>query len=161
MGVIPGIIDGIILIAVATHSDKTRERRWYVVVGTVICAAGVAMVAETRSPVWTMVGLCIVAIGGAAWTGPFWALTTGFLSGAAAAGGIAFINSVGNLGSFFSPYLMGQLKDRTHTYESGLFILAGSYVVAAIVAFRLPPDPALRPELETLPPEPEKLIVDG
>ncbi len=147
IGVIPALINGITLLAVAIHSDRTRERRWYVVIGTIICAAGVAMVAETRSPVWTMVGLCIVAIGGAAWTGPFWALTTGFLSGAAAAGGIAFINSVGNMGSFFSPILMGKLKDATHNYELGLFLLAGSYIVAAIVAFRLPLDPALHVEL--------------
>ena len=85
--------------------------------------------------------LCVVATGTAIFNGPFWALTTGFLSGAAAAGGIAFINSVGNSGSFFGPTLMGYLKTHTPGYETGLYLLAGTFVLASLTGFLLPPDP--------------------
>lgn len=92
----------------------------------------------------TLAGLTLVAIGTGTANPPYWALTTGFQSGAAAAGGIAFINSNGNLGSFFGPVVMGYLKDMLKAYEPALFILAGVFALGAAVSFLLPPDPALQ-----------------
>ena len=64
------------------------------------------------------------------------------LTGSAAAGGIALINSVGAFGAFVAPTVMGWLKDTTHNYQLGILILAGVLLAAAYVAYRLPPDPA-------------------
>ena len=68
----------------------------------------------------------------------FWSLPTAFLSGAAAAAGIAIINSVGNLAGFASPYLIGYLKDLTHSTETGMYVLAGMLVVGALAVFLTP-----------------------
>ncbi len=146
IGAIPNVIGAVCLVLSASHSDRTGERRLHVACGTLFAALGICLAASTRSPLWTMVAITMVAMGTAAANGPFWALTTGFLSGAAAAGGIAFINSVGNSGSFFGPVLMGNLKDWTHNYEIGLFILAGVMGLCSLVAYFLPPDPAEKAE---------------
>ena len=66
--------------------------------------------------------------------GPFWTLPPEFLRGMAAAGGIALINSVGNIGGFLGPYLMGFVKDQTGRFAAGLFVLAGTLVVGAGIA---------------------------
>jgi len=68
----------------------------------------------------------------------FWSLPTSFLSGAAAAVGIAAINSVGNLAGFVSPYLIGYLKDTTHSTQTGMYVLAGMLVVGAFAVLRTP-----------------------
>jgi nitrate/nitrite transporter NarK len=65
---------------------------------------------------------------------PFWPLPSMFLTGTAAAGGIALINSVGNLGGAVGPYILGYVKDTTHSYVMALYALAGFAVAAAIVA---------------------------
>lgn len=150
IGVIPSILGAVVMMTAAAHSDRTRERRLYTAWGLVIAAVGVALAAATRSPLMIMTAICIVAIGTNIFTGPFWALTTSFLSGAAAAGGIAFINSIGNSGSFFGPYLMGWLKTHTASYDIGLYATAGTFVLGALVAFRLPPDPAQAAETAPL-----------
>jgi ACS family tartrate transporter-like MFS transporter len=70
-----------------------------------------------------------------------------FLTGSAAAGGIALINSVGNLGGFAGPYIMGWVKDATGSFKAGLYVLAGFGIAAAIVALmvvRSAPRPAER-----------------
>jgi ACS family tartrate transporter-like MFS transporter len=142
IGTIPAILGAASMLLSAAHSDRTRERRLHVAFGLGAAAFGIALCGWVRSPVMTLVALSTISIGGAVANAPFWALTTGFLSGAAAAGGIAFINSIGNSGSFFGPVLMGILKERTKMYELGLFVLAGVMAAASLVAFLLPPDPA-------------------
>jgi ACS family tartrate transporter-like MFS transporter len=139
---LPPLLGAVSMLLAAAHSDRTRERRRHVAVGLALGALGIALVAVTRTPVMTLVALGLVAIGTGVANAPFWALTTGFLSGLAAAGGIAFINSVGNSGSFFGPVLMGYLKDHTHSYEAGILIMAAVMGIASLVAFLLPPDPA-------------------
>ena len=150
---IPSIFGAIFMMLASAHSDKTGERRLYTVWGMFIAALGVVLIVWTRTPALTMTALCIVAIGVAIFNGPFWAMTTGFLSGAAAAGGIAFINSVGNSGSFFGAVLMGKLKTYTSGYEIGLAVLAVTFVLAAIIGYWLPPDPALQQTSEPLDPD--------
>ena len=73
----------------------------------------------------------------------FWTLPTTFLSGAAAAGGIAVINSIGNLSGFLGPYAVGFIKDRTGSYEGGLMLLAGLGVLAMIIVLLLRHDRGL------------------
>jgi len=81
----------------------------------------------------------------------FWTLPTAFLSGAAAAGGIAIINSIGNLAGFAGPSVMGMVKDSTGSFTGGLLLLAGVAVVAVVIVLLLPHEAALErvPALET------------
>ncbi|MEP6474410.1 MAG: hypothetical protein ABJC74_11840, partial [Gemmatimonadota bacterium] len=69
--------------------------------------------------------------------GPFWTLPSEYLSGAALATGVAIINSVGNIGGFLGPYLMGVLRDRSTGFGSGFLVLAGIQSLAVLLAFGL------------------------
>jgi len=139
---LPSILGAAALMLSASISDRRRERRLHVVTGLLVAACGVMIVATTTSPLLMVVGLCTVNAGTSIANAPFWALTTGFLSGTAAAGGIAFINSIGNTGSFWGPSLIGYLKTALGGHGPGLLILAGLFVAAATAAYLLPPDPA-------------------
>jgi MFS transporter, ACS family, tartrate transporter len=94
------------------------------------------------SPYVSLAALTILAIGTGSIQGPFWAMPTSMLTGAAAAGGIALINSVGNLGGFVGPVLMGKLKDATGGYQSGLICLAGLLLGASVLSVLARHDPA-------------------
>lgn len=146
LSALPNILGAITTLISGNFSDRSADRRLYVAAGLGVASLGVVVTATATTGVMTLVGLSIVAIGTAITNPPFWALTTGFLTGAAAAGGIAFINSLGNTGSFFGPVMMGYLKDMLKTYEPALFILAAVFAMGAFVAFRLPPDPAQQTE---------------
>ena len=77
------------------------------------------------NPLYGLIGLSLAVSGRWSAVAPFWGLTTTFLSGTAAAGSIALINAIGNLGGYFGPQIMGWLKDMTGSYEMGLRILSG------------------------------------
>ena len=129
-------IGGMVLIT--AHSDRTGERRWH----TALCA-GVAMVglvstvlAGKSTPlVWTCLAIC--HLGQRTVQAVFWSIPPAFLGGAAAAAGIAFINSVGNLGGQIGPWLMGTLKGSTGSYNPGLLVLAGALVLEALIVLSL------------------------
>lgn len=89
----------------------------------------------TGNPVWVLLGLSVAALGGYAALPVFWPLPTAFLSGTAAAGGIALVNSIGNLGGFAGPYILGWLRDTTSGFTIGLFFLAAIVAVAGLVAW--------------------------
>ncbi|MCX6921944.1 MAG: MFS transporter, partial [Verrucomicrobia bacterium] len=115
------------------HSDRTGERRWHVAVGAVVSAVGFALSSYLRNPYLAMAALTLAFVGLKSTLGPFWALGTGFLSGTAAAGGIALINSVGNLGWFFGPTLVGVFKDRTGSDVAALLLLGGALLLMGIL----------------------------
>ena len=77
-----------------------------------------------------MISLCVAGFGIFANLPVFWTLPTAFLSGAAAAAGIAVINSIGNLAGFVGPFAMGPIKDRTGSYTGGLLLLAALSIIA-------------------------------
>jgi nitrate/nitrite transporter NarK len=132
------------------HSDLTGERIWHAVGAWLLAAAGLAActVIGTGHPVLTMVALIFAATGGWAVAPAFWSLPTALLSGAAAAGGIALINSVGNLGGFFGPWVFGLVKDATGSDSLPLFVLAVAPVISSIVVLALGHDR----RLERIPP---------
>ncbi|MBU2704270.1 nitrate/nitrite transporter NarK, partial [Sporomusaceae bacterium BoRhaA] len=80
-----------------------------------------------------ILALTLVNIGISSSKPPLWSMPTMFLSGSAAAAGIATINSIGNLGGFVGPYVLGWLKDHTGTYEAGLYFLAACALVSAAI----------------------------
>jgi nitrate/nitrite transporter NarK len=85
-----------------------------------------------------MIGLTLAAMGGLSTLPMFWSLPTAFLGGSAAAAGIALINSCGNLAGFVSPYLIGFIKDTTHSANLGLYAMAGALFVGTLLTFIVP-----------------------
>ena len=126
------------LVFFGSHSDKTGERRWHVAGPCLIGAAGfVLTVLMPATPAFALTTLSIAAFGIWGTLGPFWALPTAFLRGTAAAGGIALVNSIGNVGGFVGPFLMGWIRNETGTFTAGLLTLAAILVVGAAIALRL------------------------
>jgi nitrate/nitrite transporter NarK len=85
-----------------------------------------------------MVALSLAAAGCYSVTALFWSIPPSFLSGAGAAGGIALINAFGSLAGFFSPYLVGALKDATKSTSPALYLIAVTMVIGAVLTLRLP-----------------------
>lgn len=135
---LPYLAASIGMVVVARHSDRTGERHRHVAFAAFAGAAGLIIGALVqRHPVAALLALCLTATGIWSTLGPFWSLPTTFLSGTAAAGGIALINSVGNMGGFVGPTVVGFLKERTQRFESGLLALAASLVVAGLLALSM------------------------
>ena len=141
---LPGLVGAAAMLWGAHHSDKTGERRLHVACGAGIAAIGMTLVALSPHPYLTLLAMSVVELGRGIVQGPFWAMPTSILSRTAAAGGIAFINSVGNLGGFAGSYAMGWLKDYTGGYKSGLFLLAAFLLTSGLLAVLVPKTSAPR-----------------
>ncbi len=113
------------------HSDRTDERFVHSALPLVVVAAGFAMMALGGSPAWTIGGLFAVAIAISAFTPTFWCVPSAMFTGTAAAAAIALINSVGNLGGYLGPTLLGKAKDATGSYAIGMLVLCGLALAAA------------------------------
>jgi MFS family permease len=138
--VVPYLAALILMIVVGRHADRTRERRWHVVLPQCMAAAGFVICNFAGNNTYiALLGLTLAASGVITALPMFWALPTSFLGGTGAAAGIALINSTGNLAGFVSPALVGWLKTVTHSIDSGLFLIAGSLMVSAcLILTRLP-----------------------
>jgi nitrate/nitrite transporter NarK len=116
------------------HSDKTGERRWHIAIAAFLGAAAFAASAIPGIPgAAGVLTLTLAAMGIEAAIAMFWALPTGLLSGAAAAAGIAWVNSVGNLAGYVSPWVVGLIRDKTHSMFAALLVLAGAALVSGVV----------------------------
>ncbi|MHB9757696.1 MFS transporter [Streptomyces sp. BYX5S] len=113
-------------------ADKRRERRWHLVIPSLMGAVGFSMAASfTGSTALALIALSIAAAGVLTCAPLFWSLPTAFLGGTAAAAGLAAINSVGNLAGFVSPYMIGALKDATGSTAIPMYVLALALVIGA------------------------------
>ena len=138
LSAIPYVAATIGLVVVGARSDRVRERRWHVAVPCLIGAAGfVITVLGPATPAFALTTLSVAAFGIWGTLGPFWAIPTALLRGTAAAGGIALVNSIGNLGGFVGPYLMGWIRDATGGFTAGLLTLAAILVVGALITLGL------------------------
>jgi ACS family tartrate transporter-like MFS transporter len=130
---IPYTCGAIAMVVWGRISDRMNERRWNLFIGCVFSTVGLVVAGMTMGTWWALVGMSIAAMGFYGSKGPFFAMPPMFLSGAALAAGIAWINSIGNLGGFFGPWYVGVMKDLTGNYAGGLYGLAFLSLVAAIV----------------------------
>ena len=112
------------------RSDRVAERRFHTAFPLFLAAAGIAVSTALDDPLLKMISFCIAGFGIFACLPVFWTLPTAFLSGAAAAAGIAVINSIGNLAGFAGPFAMGWIKDHTGSYAGGLLLLAALGIIA-------------------------------
>jgi len=118
-------------------SDLTRERTWHTAFAALIAAAGLTAAALTHRPTESVIALSVAAIGIYAALSTFWTLPPSFLGGTAAAGGVALVNSVGNLGGFIGPFLVGWLKATTKSYAAGMAALSFFLCLSAIMVLVL------------------------
>jgi ACS family tartrate transporter-like MFS transporter len=119
-------------------ADRIQPQRKNLVIATLVISAVGLAGAGLLGPSYVAVVLIALAnFGIYGLKGPFWPLPSMFLTGTAAAGGIALINSIGNLGGFVGPYILGTVKDATHSYSIALYVLAGLASVAALTALLL------------------------
>jgi MFS transporter, ACS family, tartrate transporter len=124
------------------RSDRLVERRFHTAFPLLVAAAGIAVSTAFDDPTLKMISLCVAGFGIFACLPVFWTLPTSFLSGAAAACGIAVINSIGNLAGFAGPFAMGWIKDHTGSYTGGLLLLAALGFIAMGAALMLGRDQA-------------------
>ncbi|HEY2184057.1 MAG TPA: MFS transporter, partial [Xanthobacteraceae bacterium] len=115
-------------------SDRMSERRWNLFGGCLVAAVGLALAGKFIGTPWSVVGMSIAAIGLYGSKGPFWSMPSMFLTGTAAAAGIAWINSLGNLGGFFGPSIVGWVKDWTGSFAGGLYALAALALMSALIS---------------------------
>jgi D-galactonate transporter len=132
---IPFVFGTITMILWSRHSDKTRERVAHVGGPLLLTAVALGASSYITDPVITMVLLTIAAIGVFGTFSVFWTLPTAWLSGTAAAGAIALINSIGNLAGFGGPYLVGWVKDATGNTSTGLLVLSLLPLAAGLLVF--------------------------
>ena len=134
LSAIPYAAAAVGMVIVASQSDRSGERGIYVAVSALAGAAGFLAASSLHGGAASLAALSLAAFGVWSTLGPFWTFPPRFLVGPAAAGGIALINSVGNVGGFAGPYLLGYIRDHTGSFAWGLRALAGSLIVTAALA---------------------------
>jgi D-galactonate transporter len=131
------------MVVIGTHSDRTGERCLHVAGSALLAAAGWTLSAVATNPWVAVEGLVLAQLGMSSMLPTFWALASSFLSGTAAAGGIALINSVANLGGFLGPYAFGWLKAETGTFTGGMVVVSLVLFAGALLALCVQHDPNL------------------
>ena len=135
---IPYICAVISMVLVANHSDKVMERRFHAGVPLIVAAVAAFGLTTTENVVVSIILLSIATMGIYTFLATFWTLPTAILGEAAAAVGIALINSVGNLGGFVGPFVIGYLADSTHTMSAGMYALAVILLIAGVLTVAVP-----------------------
>mgnify|MGYP002039386397 FL=1 len=139
LSAIPFLCAIVVMNLLGHSADKRRERRWHLIVPALAGAIGFTAAASfADNTVVSLICLSMAAAGVLTCAPLFWSLPTAFLSGTAAAAGIAIVNSVGNLAGFASPYMIGYLKDLTSSTASGMYVLAAVLVIGAIAVWFTP-----------------------
>lgn len=134
ISMIPWGIAGVAMVLVGTHSDRAGERRWHVTGSLVVTGAGLMLLAAVaHSPTLSIVALSLVTTGVLSFFATFWALPSAFLHRSAAAAGIAWINSIGNLGGYLGPDIIGRVRTATESTSSAFFALAVIVLTGAAV----------------------------
>jgi MFS family permease len=131
---VPYICAFVAMIAWGYHSDLTGERKWHVAGASLVAAGGLAacVLIGSGHPVITMLALCVAMMGQQSLGPTFWSIPSAMLTGLAAAGGLAMVNALGNLGGWFGPSIYGVIKDATGSSDLGLLFLALGPLLTAI-----------------------------
>src|SRR5258707_13627489 len=121
LSTVPYLAAAILMVLIGAHSDRTGERRLHIAFSAF--AGGIALVVSSFSPGLAISVFCfaIALSASSSMAGPFWAMASGSFTAASAAGSIALINAIGNLGSGFGPYWIGHLRQTTGSFRAGLF----------------------------------------
>jgi ACS family tartrate transporter-like MFS transporter len=134
LSAIPYVAAAAAMVAVGLHSDRSGERRWHTAAPAFAGALALTGAAYSTSVGPAILAISVAVLGVFSMMGPFWAMPTGLLSGTAAAAGIAFINSVGNLGGFVGPYVIGLVRTSTGQFKGGLLLVSAALAASGAVA---------------------------
>ncbi|HWZ43852.1 MAG TPA: MFS transporter [Candidatus Saccharimonadales bacterium] len=140
LSAVPYIVGVIATVLVGRHSDRTLERRYHAALSCLVAAVGLVLIGVFANvPALAFAALVLGVTGVLCAFAPFWQMPTTLLAGSAAAGGIALINSIGNLSGWLGPYLVGWLKDVTGKTAAGLYAVAGLEALATVLILLLVP----------------------
>jgi MFS-type transporter involved in bile tolerance (Atg22 family) len=138
LSTVPFLTAAAVMVIVGRHSDATQERRWHLALSAFAGALALAASAAAGRPWLSLLTISIAAAGVSSAAGPFWTIPASFLEGTAAAGGIALINSTGNLAGFVGPSIVGLVRQRTGTFAGGLLAMAVAMLIATGLVFVIP-----------------------
>lgn len=138
----PYAVGAVTMVLWGIFSDKVRERKWTTIFAAACATAGLLIAASNDGLVLKLLGLALASYGIFAALPIFWSLPTAFLSGTAAAAGIAWINSVGNLGGYFGPQIFGIIKDASGGDYYGLLFMAALPIMSIVLILILDRQPA-------------------
>jgi ACS family tartrate transporter-like MFS transporter len=144
LSAIPYAVAAVGMVIVGWNSDRTGERRWHIALSALVGGAGFAATGLAHGLGPSIAALSVAMLGLASMLGPFWAFATSFLSGIGAAAGIALVNSVGNVGGFVGPNIIGYVQQTTGGFTRSLIVIgavlaAGGLLVLPMNAPRKPP----------------------
>ncbi|MEJ0068761.1 MAG: MFS transporter [Pseudomonadota bacterium] len=134
VSMIPYLCGALSMLVTGWVSDRLGERRWSLFCTCMLSVIGLVMAGLTVGTYWAVVGMSIAAAGFYGTKGPFWTMPSMFLTGTAVAAAIAWINSLGNLGGFFGPGIVGWVRDWTGSFAGGLYALAGFALMSAVIS---------------------------
>jgi len=143
LSAIPYAVAAVGMVIIGRNSDRTGERRWHIALTAIVGGAAFAATGVVHGLVPSIATLSLAMLGLASMLGPFWAFATSFLSGIGAAAGIALVNSVGNIGGFVGPNIIGYVQQTTHGFAGGLIVIgailaAGGLLVLPINSGKKP-----------------------
>ncbi|HEX3953504.1 MAG TPA: MFS transporter [Stellaceae bacterium] len=130
---IPYIVGTLGMIVAGFITDRTGERRWNCFALCLIASVGLAVAGLTHGTWWSLIGLSIATVGFYGMKPSFWPMPSLFLTGTAAAAGIAWINALGNLAGSVTPWVVGYMKDQTGSFAGGLFAMSAFALMSAVV----------------------------
>lgn len=145
LSAIPYLGGAVGMVLVGRRSDRTGERRWHTAGPLFASACGFLLsllpvghwLGADHAPWWSLCCFTLATMGLWGMLGPFWTIPTGFLSGAAAAAGVALINSFGNVGGFVGPTLVGVVRDATGSHHVGFLFIAGVMALGGCAILRV------------------------
>ena len=145
MSAIPYLTAVFFMVAMGRSADRRQERRWHLAIPLAVGAVGLLIAAiATDNPLLSLVGMTLAAMGALTGLPMFWPFTNSYLGVTALAGGLALINSTGQVAGFVSPYLVGWIKDTTGGTEYALYALALAMVTGMVLVLRIPAQTANR-----------------
>jgi ACS family tartrate transporter-like MFS transporter len=131
---VPYVLAAIFTVVVGWSSDRFNERRGHLAGCMALAGVGFAWTAVAPNVAVALCAMSLAAMGLWSTMGPFWALMTRMVEGAAAAGGVAMITTLGGVGGFIGPYMTGRLRDATHSFAGGLYAIGGLALCAAVLS---------------------------
>jgi MFS transporter, ACS family, tartrate transporter len=144
VSVIPYVATAVAMVVIGTRSDRTGSHRLHLAATALSAAVFLFVAAQTSSIVPGLAFVALALMATFSMQGPFWASATSLMSGTAAAAGIALINSFGNLGGFFGPYIIGAKRSSGGGFREGMLIITAFLALAGILALVVRP-PTKRP----------------
>jgi ACS family tartrate transporter-like MFS transporter len=138
LSAIPYAVAAVGMVLIGRNSDRTGERRWHIALSAIGGGAAFALTGFMHGIVPSLVTLSIAMLGLAAMLGPFWAFATSFLGGIGAAAGIALVNSVGNIGGFVGPNIIGYVQQTTNGFRGGLVVIGAVLAAGGLLVLCVP-----------------------